>query len=610
MKKYALLVGVSDYDDPDITNLSFAARDAEDVGRALASCGFDQVTTLVSGGPREPNHVNVVDALHRLAPLLSGEDLFLFYFAGHGIETPAGAHLLTANSRARMPELASLSTRILSDCLSRIECADRVLILDACRNDPRQGMGDQDNLMTAAFSRDIAAVAETVVEGAVPTTWVLFACRPGQRAYEWPDAGHGAFSHYLLEGLRGEAADDTGRITVQALGRYVEHHVQRWAKKAGTPKPQTPWGEHKGSWRDICLAEVAAPSARTPAEPTPPPRPATVLVDPVLHVRTVPAGALLSIDGRAAGSAPIDLTLPAGNYRLRAEMDGYLPWQRQIRFDATGDAQLRIELLIDPARIEAAASVATQPATTAQQPEQARLKTPAHLPTSLKIKCGIWVAMKLTLIPSGAFVMGAGEDDAEASLSERPAHRVTLTSPFYMGIYPVTQAQYRAVTGKSPSHFPGRSNPVERVSWYDAQEFCAAISARTGRSVRLLTEAEWEYACRAGTTASRYGNLNAIGWFDGNSGNTTHPVGAKRANAWGLYDMIGNVWEWCEDNWHDDYEGTPSDGSAWTGGDTARVVRGGSWGHYPQSCRSSRRYRDVPDYCSNYIGFRVVVDLE
>ena len=263
MKKFALVVGVSSYSDPEISGLSFAARDAEEVGQCLADvCGFDEVRTLASGGQREPDHINIVDALHNLAPLLSRDDLFVFYFAGHGIETQRGTHLLTSNSRIRMPELASISKEVLSDCLSRIECTNRVLILDACRNDPRRGRGNEDNVLTSGFSRDIMAVAETAVEGVVPVTCVLFSCRQGERAYEWPDKGHGAFTYYLLEGLRGAAADVQGRITAEALGRYVEEKVPRSAQKTRTPRTQTPCGEQKGGWREILLA-TGVPSRET-----------------------------------------------------------------------------------------------------------------------------------------------------------------------------------------------------------------------------------------------------------------------------------------------------------------------------------------------------------
>jgi TPR repeat protein len=316
MKRYALLVGVSKYVDPEITDLSFAARDAEEVGRCLVEiCGFDDVRTLASGGSQEPDHLNVVDELHRLAPLLLGEDLFLFYFAGHGIETKTGAHLLMSNSRIRMPELASVSTTVLGDCLSRIECADRVLVFDACRNDPRKGMGDQDNLLTSGFSRDIVTVAETPVEGVIPTTCVLFSCRPGERAYEWPDMKHGAFSHYLLKGLQGAAADRSGRITIQALGRYVEAQVPRWPKKTGTPRSQTPWGEQRGSWREIFLKSARDSLLDLPSVWSP--KPATILAEIKLHVETEPPGAQLSVDGASDEYMRIEMEADQGSARAQ-----------------------------------------------------------------------------------------------------------------------------------------------------------------------------------------------------------------------------------------------------------------------------------------------------
>ena len=213
MKKYALVVGIGEYSDPEITNLSFAAKDAQEVGLCLKdACGFEKVRLLVSGGESEPHRIAIVDALHNLAPILTQDDLFLFYFAGHGIQTQRGAHLLTVNSRIRMPELESLSMDILKDCLSDIESAYRILILDACRNDPRKGMGDEDNLLTPDFSRDIINAAQIPAEGRVPSTCVLFSCSQGQRAYEYADREHGAFTYYLLEGLRGSALDDQNRL--------------------------------------------------------------------------------------------------------------------------------------------------------------------------------------------------------------------------------------------------------------------------------------------------------------------------------------------------------------------------------------------------------------
>ncbi len=267
MKKYALIIGVSRYDDPEIGNLNFAADDALEVGACLREvCGFDEVRTLVTGGEKEPDHISVVKALHSFAPILNEDDLFLFYFAGHGIHTANGSYLLASNSLIRMPELAAVPMPLLQQCLSRLDAAERVLILDACRNDPHQGRGDSDNILTPEFSRDILAVAKTPCEGVSPATCVLFSCSEGERAYEWPDKQHGAFTWYLLDGMRGAALDPQGRLTIQGLSRYVEEHVPRWSRKTGLPRAQTPWAQQLGSLREICLTVTSRGmnSGRTP----------------------------------------------------------------------------------------------------------------------------------------------------------------------------------------------------------------------------------------------------------------------------------------------------------------------------------------------------------
>ncbi len=215
-------------------------------------------------------------------------------------------------------------------------------------------------------------------------------------------------------------------------------------------------------------------------------------------------------------------------------------------------------------------------------------------------------------LPAGEFLMGSPDSDPDAYQNEKPQHQVKLNS-FAIGKYPVTQAQYQAVMGKNPSRFKNNpQNPVEQVSWNDAQAFCKKLSQITGKTYRLPTEAEWEYACRAGTT-SRFSfcdDANQLGdyaWYDGSSQKTTHPVGQKKPNAWGLYDMSGNVLEWCEDNWHNTNENAPRDGSAWLIKDNDYyIVRGGSWFSNPDNCRSA--YRDLNSRRDSSLnnGFRVV----
>ena len=216
--------------------------------------------------------------------------------------------------------------------------------------------------------------------------------------------------------------------------------------------------------------------------------------------------------------------------------------------------------------------------------------------------------------------MGSPDSDPDARDWEKPPHQVKVNS-FAIGKYLVTQAQYEAVMGTNPSYFSNNSwfknnlqNPVEKVSWNDAQAFCQKLSQITGKTYRLPTEAEWEYACRGGTTTRFYfgddaNQLEDYAWYDGNSQQTTHPVGKKKPNAWGLYDMSGNVWEWCEDNRHNSYENAPKDGSAWLTNDKDyQIVRGGSWYGDPDYCRSAfrslGRYRRVNHLNGN--GFRVV----
>ena len=223
------------------------------------------------------------------------------------------------------------------------------------------------------------------------------------------------------------------------------------------------------------------------------------------------------------------------------------------------------------------------------------------------------ITLEMVNLPAGEFLMGSPDSDSDASDDEKPPHQVKVNS-FAIGKYPVTQAQYQAVMGTNPSRFKNNpQNPVENVSWNDAQAFCQKLSQITGKTYRLPTEAEWEYACRAGTTTRFYfgddaNQLEDYAWYGGNSQKTTHPVGQKKPNAWGLYDMSGNVWEWCEDNWHDNYKNAPRDGSAWLIKDNYfQILRGGSWFIDPLYCRSAYRDCDFRRSDGNdSFGFRVV----
>jgi formylglycine-generating enzyme required for sulfatase activity len=259
------------------------------------------------------------------------------------------------------------------------------------------------------------------------------------------------------------------------------------------------------------------------------------------------------------------------------------------------------------------------------------------------------VALTMLRIPAGSFEMGAPEMEAESSDRERPVHRVTL-GEFLLGQTPITQAQWRAVAQwqrldhepvdrwpesldadplaklTKPERFRGDLRPVVNVSWYDAQAFCQRLALRTGKNYVLPSEAQWEYACRAGTTTPFYcgatistklANYDGRQMYgDGDKGDYRHQttdVFRFSANAWGLHDMHGNVWEWCVDQWHDNYDGSPQDGRAWSDEDAkqnkiekkSRPLRGGSWGYGPWDCRSAYRDDNHPDDRDGFIGFRV-----
>ena len=227
--------------------------------------------------------------------------------------------------------------------------------------------------------------------------------------------------------------------------------------------------------------------------------------------------------------------------------------------------------------------------------------------------CPIMVAA-----PAGEFHMGSapgvGVNGWVANADEQPQHRVVLPA-FAIGKFEVTQAEWAAVMGPAPSFNRGASLPVETVSWDDAQAFIARLNAKTGKAYRLPTEAEWEYAARAGTTTAYSfgddpGKLDVHAWYSDNSGKKAHPVGEKAPNRFGLHDMHGNVWEWVQDCYHPNYADAPADGRAAAERDGCeRVIRDGSGVDYPKSLRVAERYKNRPDYRNGNLGFRLALSL-
>jgi formylglycine-generating enzyme required for sulfatase activity len=246
-------------------------------------------------------------------------------------------------------------------------------------------------------------------------------------------------------------------------------------------------------------------------------------------------------------------------------------------------------------------------------------KSPASEPNEMAgspVEITNSIGMKLRLIPAGDFMMGSPNDGMA------PQHKVRITKPFYIGVYEVTQAEYEKLMGENPSSFSTggdgaekvsgedtSSHPVESVRWEEAVEFCKRLSAKEGKIYRLPTEAEWEYACRAGST-TRYnsgddhGSLGEYAWHSGNSDDKPHSVGEKKPNAWGLRDMHGNVWEWCAD-WYGLYDGEEVSDPSGPEMGTSRVIRGGCWGSAAETCRAAYRIGSEPWNLNDDLGFRV-----
>lgn len=251
------------------------------------------------------------------------------------------------------------------------------------------------------------------------------------------------------------------------------------------------------------------------------------------------------------------------------------------------------------------------------------IANPAHTENSISISSQIRnsIGMEFILVPAGDFEMGSPSKEKRRKLWEGPVHKVTIKKPFYLGRYPVTQEQWSKVMGNNPSYFREEKLPVETVSWEDTQAFIRKLNAienvdEKSPVYRLPTEAEWEYTARAGTKGSYFfgddeSKLKEYAWFLENSGLETHPVGLKKPNHWGFFDLYGNVGEWVQDEYHIIYKGAPSDGRAWESlfpsvSVPVRVRRGGGWNGNAGCCRSAERLFAAQDQKLNSLGFRIV----
>ena len=290
----------------------------------------------------------------------------------------------------------------------------------------------------------------------------------------------------------------------------------------------------------------------------------------------VPSAAL-TIDGVANGTATGSRFLKTGSHSVRLTANGYEPLSRTITVNSTSTvfsfSMNKVEQTLSPVLQNLVANMVS--------------------------------------VDGGTFTMGGtSEQGSDAYDDEKPVHQVTLSS-FSIGKYEVTQEEWEAVMGSNPSKFKGARCPVEQVSWEDCQEFIRKLNQLTGKRFRLPTEAEWEYAARGGNKSRGYkyaggDNLNGVAWYTGNRGSSTHPVGQKSPNELGLYDMSGNVREWCQD-WYGSYSSNSQTNPVGPNSGSSRVRRGGSWGDSARFCRSSNRFSDSPSRRDCNLGLRLVL---
>ena len=324
-----------------------------------------------------------------------------------------------------------------------------------------------------------------------------------------------------------------------------------------------------------------------------------------LTINYSPANAIVLVDSKTyTGNGHVELTLPVGSHDYQIVAAGYDPAEGSVKLNANSPRTITENLTTSPS-VQAQHQVSVQQQTPVQQSIQ--YSSPNAVET-ITVK---GVSFNMVRVDGGTFTMGAtSEQGTEADSDEKPAHQVTL-STYSIGETEVTQALWKAVMGKKPSRFKGDNLPVEQVSWDDCQTFIQKLNQLTGRRFRLPTEAEWEYAARGGNKSLGYkysgsNNIVDVAWYGKNSNSRTHDVKTKQANELGLYDMSGNVWEWCQD-----LEGSYSSGSQTnpTGATSGagRVDRGGGWEDNPRDCRSSKRFYIAPESVDYSLGLRLAL---
>ena len=642
-KKIALLIGVSEYGE-NIPPLSSALNDVEAMERVLKNPNlgnFTQVEKLLN-----PNSEVMRIAILNLFKNAEKEDLLLFFFSGHGmINDDNHLYLATCNTAKDNFEATAVDGNFIQAQSRNCYSKRQVLILDACYSGAFAN-GWHTKSIGVDIKKQLGAEGRVVMTSSGAT----------QTSFTQEGATLSLYTQYLVEGIETGAADNDsdGKIHIQELHAYAKAKVQ-----AVKPNMKPDIILDKEGY-DILLAY-------TPKNPEVEYR---KLVEKYTQNGELKKVAILVLTEKRKTLGITDavakeierevlepfrrrlVNLQSYKQFFAEEVEQKYPLNEQnlkilkdYRQDVLGlrdedvasieleitsgkEAEYQKQREAEAEKNKSGYQLKTFEFATAEISLKSQLlgfvKRPEikYIPKSGKYfteDIGNGVFLEMVNIPEGTFIMGSPENEEGYDKSQSPQHQVTVYG-FFMGKYPITQKQWRVVAAlpkvninleSEPSQFQGDNLPVEGVSWYDAQEFCARLSQKTNKSYRLPSEAEWEYACRGGTTTAFYFGKTIspeLANYDSKYQGKTTEVGKFPANPFGLYDMCGNVWEWCEDGWHEDYINAPDDGSVWlNNSNNRRVLRGCAWLARPENCCSSFRfYADAGFVGCNLFSFRVV----
>ncbi len=672
-KNWAIAIGINQYDY--LQPLNYAKRDALLMQEFLGNeAGFERIfffsddSPELAGKSTRPTRTNLLRILRQLFdnPFMGAGDNFWFFFSGHGIRHADRDYLMPCNGDPEDIENTAIAINFVTERLRRCGADNVVLILDACRNEGKktgEGIGRQ----TAEEARQQGVIS-------------IFSCIPQEYSYEINALQQGAFTSALLEGLgiQGRCA------TVERLEQYLKFRVPELVRQHKNTR-QTPYviaepvnkshlilvpryatladiatlkndAYRAQSKRDFDLAKqlwirVLAAASGQDMEAIEAleeiARLRNSYANPDLPQQTIPQGSKSVTNTprskppkipnpKSTSPSPINNTQAsgAGEYATpnistpstpSTPSNLILTWSRRRVIQTAGFAVAGLGLTIAVPRFWPSNSGETSPTNTNKTPANAQTNIIKRITSDAKDfveDLGNGMTLEMVQIPGGTFMMGSPEGEAGRYPNESPQHQVKVPG-FFMGKYEITQAQYQAIMGEKPSNFIGEKRPVEQVSWDEAVEFCKKLSQKTNteHTYRLPSEAEWEYACRAGTKTPFYFGetiTTDLVNYDGNYPYGSTPKGEYREqtidvgkfppNSFGLYDMHGNVWEWCLDVYNDNYLGAPKNGSAWLTGknNNIRLLRGGSWNNNARNCRSADR-NDFARANRNYsVGFRVV----